>query len=283
VKRSSTQRPERAAAPRRLTRWSTHAGAAVAGLLLGSLLFEPMVARLAPQQWVLDTASVLGAHRVTAEELVGAAGVAAGTPMLTLDSDAVSERLASHPWIAEARVTTFFFRKLLVSVVEREAAAIVEIGDPPTAWLVDAGGTPFAFATGIDREMHPTIVGIEDAQPQHPHPLLAQGVHVARAVGRRELPAARRVRVGGGDPRALPELRLGPSERKVVLGGGGLETKLDRLAWVLKADLAEMGPASTIDLRFGSRVILRNGPPPSGDEATGPRGGVGPSKGGRAG
>jgi cell division protein FtsQ len=274
---------DRAAAPRRLARWSTQAGAAVAGLLLGAFLFEPIAARLAPRKCLLETASVIGVHRVTAEELVDASGVTAGTPTLALDPAVVSERLASHPWISAARVTTFLPRKLLVAVVEREAAAIVEIGTPATAWLVDASGTPFASATGIDREMHPTIVGVEDAQPQRPHPLLAQGVQIARAVGKRELPAARRVRLGGGDPQGLPELRLGPRERKVVLGGGDLELKLDRLAWVLKADLAEMGPASTIDLRFGSRVIFRDGPPPSGDEATGTRGGVGPSKGGRAG
>ena len=283
MKRGSTRRKDRAAAPRRLTRWTAHLGAAVAGVLLGSLLFEPLLARLAPRQLLLDTASVAGAHRVAVEELVGASGVAAGTSVLALDPAAVSERLASHPWIAEARVTPFFPGKLLVAVVEREAAAIVEIGAPPTAWLVDAGGTPFAFATGVDREMYPTILGVEDAQPQHPHSLLAQGVQIARAVGRRELPAARGVRVGGDDPQALPELRLGPRERKVVLGGGDLAAKLDRLAWVLKADLTEMGPASAIDLRFGNRVILRGDPPPSGDEATGARGGVGPSKGGRAG
>lgn len=283
MKRRSTRRKDRAAAPRRLTRWITHLGAAVAGVLLGSLLFEPLLARLAPRQLLLDTASVAGAHRVAVEELVGASGVAAGTSVLALDTAAVSARLASHPWIAEARVTPFFSGKLLVAVVEREAAAIVEIGVPPTAWLVDAGGTPFAFATGVDREMYPTILGVEDAQPQHPHPLLAQGVQIARAVGRRELPAARGVRVEGDDPQALPELRLGPRERKVVLGRGDLSAKLDRLAWVLKADLTEMGPASAIDLRFGNRVILRDGPPPSGDEATGARGGVTPSKVGRAG
>jgi hypothetical protein len=283
VKQQGNQRTHRAAAPRRLTRWSTYAGAAVAGLLLGSLLFEPLVARLAPERFALETAYVVGANRVAAEELVSASGVAAGTPVLALDPSAVSERLASHPWIDRARVTTFLSRKLLVAVVEREAAAIVEAGSPPAAWLVDASGTPFAFATRIDHEMHPTIVGVDDARPQQPHPLLAQGVQIARSVGRRELPSARRIRIGGGDPRALPELRLGPRERKVVLGGGDLETKLDRLAWVLKADLAEMGPASTIDLRFGSRVILRDGPAPTGDEVTGTRGGVGSSKGGRAG
>ena len=283
MRKKNTQRADRATAPRRLTRWSTYAGATVAGLLLGSFLFEPLAARLVPGQFALDTASVAGAHRVAAEDLVSASGVAAGTSALALDATAVSQRLMSHPWITEARVTPFLPRKLLVSVVEREAAAIVEIGAPSTAWLVDSGGTPFAFATGVDREMHPTIVGVEDAQPQRAHPLLAQGVKIARAIDGRELPAARRVRVGGADPHALPELRLGPRERKVVLGGGDLETKLDRLAWVLKADLAEMGPASTIDLRFGSRVIFRDGPPPSGDEATGTRGGASSSNGGRAG
>jgi putative NADPH-quinone reductase len=55
------------------------------------------------------------------------------------------------------------------------------------------------------------------------------------------------------------------------------------LARMLKADLAELGAASAIDLRFGSRVILRDDPPSSGDEATGARGGVRPSNRGRAG
>jgi cell division protein FtsQ len=225
----------------------------------------------------------MGAHRIAAEDLIGASGVALGTSLLALDPAAVAERLASHPWIAEARVTPFLPRKLLVAVVEREPAAIAEIGAPPAAWLVDAGGTPFALATRVDREMHPTIVGAADAKPGRPHPLLAQGVQIAAAVGRHGLPAARRVRVGGTDPHLLPELLLGPGERRVVIGGGDLEAKLDRLSWVLKADLAEMGAASVIDLRFGDRVILRDGPSRSGDEATGTRGGVGSSDRGRAG
>jgi len=283
VRQRITRRVDRAAAPRRLARWSTLAGAALAGLLLGFLLFEPILARLAPRHFLLDTVSVAGTHRVSAAELVGASGISAGTSVLALNADAISERLASHPWVIQARVTTLLPRKLLVAVVEREPAAIAEIGAPPIPWLVDVGGTPFAPATGIDRETHPTIVGVADAQPGHPHPLLAQGVQIADAVSRHGLPAVRRVQVGDGDPHALPELRIGPAERSVVLGGGDLEAKLDRLSWVLRADLAEMGAASTIDLRFGSRLILRDGPSPEGGEETGPRGRVGPSESGRAG
>ena len=69
MSRKSTKRPGRAAAPRRLTRWSALAGAGVAGLLLGSLLFEPMLRRLAPGLFVVDTVSVAGARRVSVEEL----------------------------------------------------------------------------------------------------------------------------------------------------------------------------------------------------------------------
>ena len=135
MRQKKTRRADRARAPRRLTRWSTYAAATVAGLLLGSFLFEPVAARLAPGRFVLDTASVAGAQRVAAEELVSVSGVAAGTSALALDAVAVSERLISHPWISEARVAPFLPRKLLVSVVEREAAAIVEIGAPSAAWL----------------------------------------------------------------------------------------------------------------------------------------------------
>jgi hypothetical protein len=282
VKRSR-RRPSRSAPARVLSRWSTLSLAALAGLLSGFVFFEPVIARVSPKQWTLESFSVVGTRRVAAEELVRASGVAAGTAVSAVDLAAVSERLASHPWVHEARVTTFLPSKLLVAVVEREAAAIVEIGAPAVAWLVDAGGTPFAVAAAVDRELYPTLVGVPDVRPGQANPLLAEGVEIARAVARRDLPAARRVRLGGGDPGALPELQLGPGGRTVVLGGGDLEAKLDRLSWILKADLAELEATSSIDLRFGSQVILRDGPPSSEGEATGARGGAGPSGRGGAG
>jgi hypothetical protein len=266
-----------------MTRWSAQAGAGVVGLLFGLLLFEPLVSWIAPQRLALKTFSVIGARRIAAEELVRASGVTAGSSVHVLDPAAVSERLAAHPWISEARVTTFLSRKLLVAIVERETAAIAEIGTPPTAWLVDAGGTPFATATAIDSEIHPTLVGVEDAEPGRPNPRLAQGVQIARAVDRRGLPAVRRVRLGGADAGSLPELWIGTRGRRVVLGGGELQAKLDRLSWVLQADLEGIETVSSIDLRFGSGVVLRSGPPPSGGETTEPRGGAGPSNSGRAG
>ena len=148
---------------------------------------------------------------------------------------------------------------------------------------MDAGGTPFATATAIDGEIHPTLIGVEDAEPGQPNPRLAQGVQIARAVDRRGLPPVRRVRLGGADAGSLPELWIGTRERRVVLGGGELPAKLDRLSWILQADLSGMETVSSIDLRFGSGVVLRSGPPPAGGETTEPRGGVGPSNSGRAG
>ncbi len=283
MKRRRSRGPVRAAASRRLYRWSVLAGAGVAGLLFGLLLFEPLIARMAPQKLALTTFSVIGARRIAAEELVRASGVTVGSSVRALDPSAVSERLAAHPWISEARVTTFLSRKILVAVVEREAAAIAEIGAPPTAWLVDAGGTPFTTGTAIDSEIHPTLIGAEGAEPGQPNLLLAQGVQIARAVARRGLPPVRRIRLGGADAGSLPELWIGTRERRVVLGGGELPAKLDRLSWILQADLDGIETVSSIDLRFGSGVVLRSGPPPSGGETTEPRGGAAPSNSRRAG
>lgn len=278
-----TQKLHRSAGRRPVRRGLVFAAAAVTGTLLGGLLFQPLMARLAPERFTLEGIHVIGTQRVRGEELIEISGLRPGTSLVTLDTAQVSERVVSHPWIAEARVTRFLPHQLLIAVVEREAAAIAELGTPAQPWLVDAEGTPFARATVLDREIHPVIFGAPDAQPGHPHPLLAQGVDITRAVAARELPAAQRVQVGEGDRNAMPELRLGPRERQVVLGGGDLEAKLDRLSWILKADLPELGEAASIDLRFGDRVILRSGPSSTGDEATGPTGGAGPSDTRRAG
>jgi hypothetical protein len=283
VRQRITQEVRRRAGRRAIRRWVIFATAGVTGLLCGALLFEPLLARLTPRRFALESVFVIGAQRVSVEELVGISGVDAGTSLVALDTAQISERVTSHPWIAEARVTAFPPHKLLVAVVEREAAAIAELGAPPLPWLVDAQGTPFAPASVLDREIHPIIFGVADAQPGHAHPLLAQGVDITRAVAARGLPVAQGVQVGDGDRNAIPELRLGPRERQVVLGGGDLEAKLDRLSWILKADLPELGAASSIDLRFGNRVILRSGPSPTGDEATGPIGREGPSDTRRAG
>ena len=79
--RGTPRRSDRTAAPRRMTHWSTWTGAAVAGLLFGFLLFEPMIARMAPRQLLLETFSVVGAHRITLEDLVKASGITAGSPV----------------------------------------------------------------------------------------------------------------------------------------------------------------------------------------------------------
>jgi hypothetical protein len=247
------ERRSRRAAPRRAARWATLAGAALAGLLLGSLLFEPLAARLAPREFALETASVVGAHRITAEELVKASGVVAGTSALALDPAAVSARLASHPWISEARVTTFLFRRLLVAIVEREATAVVEIGPrPPRGWWM-----------GAARPSHLPPASIARCIPASPASRMrgrGTPIRSSRRVSRSRAPSA-----GASFPRhgaswweagiraPSPSCGSGPASGGWCSAPGTWRCR--PAPWVLKADLAELGQPA-IDLRFGSRVIL---------------------------
>jgi UDP-N-acetylenolpyruvoylglucosamine reductase len=132
------------------------------------------------------------------------------------------------------------------------------------------------------------IEGVADAAPGRADPRLAQGVRVARAARAHGLRGLRDVRVGsqGGsdeDSRRLPSLRLVQPAAEVLLGGGELDAKLERLTRLLAAELPEVLEASAIDLRFGDRMVLRSDASRTGDAATWARGSAAASRTGPAG
>ena len=230
-----------------------------------------------------DTISVVGAARVPSEELARSAAVPPGVPFSALDLEAVGARVASHPWVLEARATALPPNQLLLEVAEREPRAIAWLGTPAQPWHVDESGTPFAgavvggFAAPGD---FPEIQGATGVEPQRPHAELAQAVRILEALEARGLPAPAEVWLSGEDPRAVPSLlltRLGGRRQRVVLGAGPLEPKLERLARILSANRPETAEADVIDVRFAGQVILRGGPSSQEDEVTDERGRASPS------
>ncbi|MFV8755160.1 cell division protein FtsQ/DivIB [Nannocystaceae bacterium ST9] len=80
------------------------------------------------------------------------------TNILSLDLDALSQRLTEHPWVAQASVTRNLPDTLAVEIVEHEAAAIVLAG---RFYLVDEQGVPFKQLERGERDELPIITGIE--------------------------------------------------------------------------------------------------------------------------
>lgn len=87
---------------------------------------------------------VTGLNVVTHDEVVQAAAVQPGTPLLQIDTDAVAERVAMIRRVASVRVQREYPSALRISVDERVPVVVKEYPDGPH--LFDSDGVDFATA-----------------------------------------------------------------------------------------------------------------------------------------
>ena len=87
---------------------------------------------------------VTGIGSVTREEVLDAAGVRPGTPLLQINTNEVAERVAAIRRVASARVQREYPSALRITVVERVPVAVKDFPDGPH--LFDRDGVDFATA-----------------------------------------------------------------------------------------------------------------------------------------
>lgn len=115
--------------------WSALVSVVVVGLGL-LLYFTPIMSA--------RNIVVVGVGAVTQEEVVAAAAVQSGTPLLQVDTDAVAERVAAIRRVASARVQRQYPSTLRVTVIERVPVVVKDFPDGPH--LFDKDGVDFATA-----------------------------------------------------------------------------------------------------------------------------------------
>lgn len=86
--------------------------------------------------------AISGATAVPQEQVLAAAAVAPGTPLLQINTDAVAERVATIRRIATARVQREYPSTLRITVVERVPVVVKDYPDGPH--LFDRDGVDFA-------------------------------------------------------------------------------------------------------------------------------------------
>jgi cell division protein FtsQ len=87
---------------------------------------------------------VTGIGAVTREEVLDAAQVRLGTPLLQIDTDGVADRVAAIRRVASARVQRQYPSALRITVVERVPVVVKDFPDGPH--LFDRDGVDFATA-----------------------------------------------------------------------------------------------------------------------------------------
>ncbi|OBA85227.1 cell division protein FtsQ [Mycobacteriaceae bacterium 1482268.1] len=87
---------------------------------------------------------ITGVGAVTQEEIIAAAAVKQGTPLLQVNTDDIAERVATIRRIASARVQREYPSTLRITVVERVPVVVKDYPDGPH--LFDRDGVDFATA-----------------------------------------------------------------------------------------------------------------------------------------
>jgi len=196
---------------------------------------------------------------VSEDEVLELAGVEPGDQLLAIDADAVARQLASHPWIASARVRRELPSVLAIEISERRAVASALLG---ALYLLDADGRPFKRATFEEADGLPVITGVTREQ-------YAALRHASEAVFREAIalmgayatdPARPKLSEVHVDARLGFSLVLMDGGGQVRLGRGEVDGKLARMDRIMAA-LGPRGAAGVgtvyLDGPAADRVTVR--------------------------
>jgi cell division protein FtsQ len=211
----------------------------------------------------VDHVDVVGNDHVGAEEVVAAAELSAGDPLLEIDPAAAAARVGGQPWVARAQVARHWRDgRVVVEVLERTPVAILE---HPGAWaLVDASGRVLAATPrDPDHDVAPELalpgavglVRIQGLEPAEPGTVLAApdagpAIEVAAALTPGVADHVAAVRVVEG----RPELALAPQGWVRLCDASSLDVKLRTLATVLaEVDLTAL---ASVDVCVPDTAVL---------------------------
>jgi cell division septal protein FtsQ len=206
-------------------------------------------------------------QRVAYDQVVALAAVEIGDKLISIDTDAVAVRVASHPWVASARVRRELPSVLAIDVVERRAAAAALLGG---IYLIDESGHPFKRATldeadglvlitGVTRQQYAAFrdasaaafrealaIADEYRAPRDLPPVPPRGAPPAVSPGDAAGPARPALSEVHIDPRYGFSLLLYDGGGEIRLGRGDYTDKLARLDRILAGlrALGARGPAA---------------------------------------
>ncbi len=108
-------------------------------------------------RFAVTSIDVSGGHRRTGDEIADEAGLTKGANVFSIDLDRARARLLADPWISDANLARRLPGTLIVQVTEREAGAIVALGD---SYLASRDGEIFKRLEAGDPADLPIITGL---------------------------------------------------------------------------------------------------------------------------
>ena len=207
----------------------------------------------------LQTVEVHGRSETKQKDIVGALGAPRGAPLLSLDIDAMRERLAALPWIVSAEIERRYPDRLVVTVKEAEPLALWQ--RQQKLFLVSRTGK--VIETADLRKYAKLLVIVGDSAPERAEslfdllaqqPKLKERVTAAVFVGKRRW----NLRFDNGVDVKLPEENPGAAWSRLA--------DLQSQHGILEKDVR------IIDLRLPDQVVLRRAHPAQSEDEDAPAG-----------
>ena len=158
VKRDERERRQRGLARRRVVLVL----AAVAAIFA---IGAGLVALWRAPLFSVKTVEVAGATHLTRSVVLKRAAIPSDSTLLRVPAKEIEKRLAGEPWVSSARVSRRFPGTLVLTIVERRAVALVDIGGT-SLWLVDIDAHWLGRRSGEDTAAVMTIRDIESLKPR---------------------------------------------------------------------------------------------------------------------
>lgn len=188
-----------------------------------------------------------GFHRLAPNKLAVLSGLKAGRPLAAIDLDAVRKRLEADPWIADARVSRRWPRRVRIEMVER-----IPVARLATGALVSADGVVLPKRGD---ESFPLLVGQGYKGGRIPMKRAVESLSTLRQMEAAGLTS--QIEQFSLIPDGSMELRLMGTAPGILMGPHHWKQSLARVA-ALRRELGDdISRFSEIDLRHGACAALR--------------------------
>jgi cell division protein FtsQ len=242
----------------RILRISLFAGSAtlaVAAALLGIQLLRES------DYFTVRNVRVIAQSRVSEQEIAGASDIRIGASIFDLDLAMIGRRIEENPWIARAEVIRSLPDEVVISVVEHQPRAVIQLD---YLYYVNAAGEVFKLLDSGDRLDYPIITGINRQflldRPADGQAWLRQALAlVGELEGRRlfNLADVSEIQIDLQDGLVVHTRQHGVP---ILFGQDDFTGKLDRLEKIYGDLEPRLTALHYIDLNVADRIIVKVDP-----------------------
>ena len=206
----------------------------------------------------IDQIAVNGGRHLSQEQLIALSDIQPGQNTFELDLSLIGRKIEENSWIGEARVERIFPREVVISVVERQPMAIINLG---FLYYLGSNGEVFKVLDAADKLDFPMITGFDYQKVEQRDPQVATDlkkiVALISDLEGRELVSLDQISEIHRNPSGSLCLFTLDAGVKIRLGREAFSKKLDRLERIYSQLKPRLPILDYIDLNVDEKVIVR--------------------------